>query len=319
MFEYGAPIRGEFELYDVTSAYPFAMSDMHPCGTDYYQSVDYKNAPDASFWQVLAISQGAFPVRLDGATAFPVDKVPRQYHITGWELNVALETGTAKILAARGLIPRRLETLRPYIDKFFADKVRAEEIGDRVWREIAKIFLNSLYGKYGSNPENYFDYRIVAAGEQWDGWEPHLFAGEYDIIKRPTMRPQYFDVALAASVTGHARANLWRAICNSERPLYCDTDSLLCAKFHGETGDGLGQWKKEADVIAAYIGGKKLYALNIGKGKYKTAHKGVSAKDIDVKDIIRVCQGEIVEIARSAPSIKINGEQRFIDRALKIT
>lgn len=329
VFEYGAPLRGQFQMFDIVSSYPAAMEKMHPCGTDYYTSGDYQNAPGASFWVLDADSKGAFPKKEKLATTFPHRR--DIYHVTGWELRAALETGTATIYSAIGYIPRREESLKPYIQRFFADKAEAEEKGDKAGREIAKIFLNSLYGKYGSNPENYKDYKIIPAGELFaidpifktrkhgPEWGLELMSGDFDIISRPAQNPQYYDVALAASVTGYARAELWRAICNSTRPMYCDTDSLLCERMDYNIGKNLGQWKKEHDVYAAYIAGKKLYALNIGDGQYKTAHKGVSKMDVELEDIIRACKGEVVDIMRSAPSIKINGKQTFINRRIKKT
>lgn len=329
VFEYGAPLRGDFAMFDIVSSYPAAMTKQHPVGTDYYESHDYISAPGASFWIVEGYSAGAFPVREKYATEFPAGY--GVFYVTGWELQAALDTGTVTIKSATGLIPRRFETLAPYIDRFFRDKTEAEGKGDKAGREIAKIFLNSLYGKYGSNPDNYKDYKIIPAGELFAidpifktrkhgaEWSLEQMAGEYDIISKPSSNTQYYDVALAASVTGYARAELWRAICAAKRPIYCDTDSLLCEASQYNIGKNLGQWKKEADVTEAYIAGKKLYALKLSNGEWKTAHKGVSKMDVEVNDIIRAAKGEVVEIKRSAPSIAISGKQRFIDRRLKKT
>ena len=328
VFEYGAPLRGKFKLFDVVSMYPAGMVDIHPAGTDYYMSTDYKNSPGWTFWTVDATSAGAFPVRDKHGITFPRGR--NTYHVTGWELQAALETGTVTIHAARGWIPRRTETLKPYVEKFYAEKKAADESGDIVGRTISKIFLNSLYGKYAANPAGYFDYQIIDAGRLWakddagawvyPGWEMHAMIGESDIIRRQAKNPQYFDVALAASITGWARARLWRAVCASGRPIYCDTDSLLCEDLGCPEGSELGDWKLEHDdICAAHIAGKKLYALELKTGKYKTAHKGVSSLDIEVEDIKRICAGEVVEIFRSAPSFKINGAQSFIDRKLRKT
>lgn len=143
VFEYGAPIRGQFELFDIVSSYPRAMCVDHPCGTDYYCSSDYKNAPGWSFWKISARSRGAFARRGNNCTEFPTDAIDT-FFTTGWELNVALEMGICEVYHAEGLIPRRTETLKPYIERYFADKTKAEEMGDKAGREIAKIFLNSV-------------------------------------------------------------------------------------------------------------------------------------------------------------------------------
>jgi len=79
--------------------------------------------------------------------------------------------------------------------------------------------------KFAANPENYKDYLIVEPGERFVDMEttPELFQYEpeidgdgYDILSKPASNAQYFDVALGASITGYARAQLWRGICASE-------------------------------------------------------------------------------------------------------
>jgi hypothetical protein len=334
-FKIGAPLPGRFQYFDIVSSYPAAMCALHPAGTDYKGSTDYLNAPGGSFWTVTALSRGAFPLRDDNGLWFPHDDIIREYRITGWELHAALETNTAEIVAASGYVPIQTETLKPYIDQFFAEKLEAEKTGDTIGRLLAKLFLNSLYGKFSSNPSNYKDYQMIAPGaitnqHKREGWQPDLEGDGYDIISRPSRQAQYFDVALGASITGYARAALWRGICASSGVVYCDTDSIMCEKFGGSSSGELGGWKSEGELERLHIGGKKLYAgllVKDGKGKvlkadcqvWKSAHKGFSKLDTDVKDIIRAARGEVVYIKKSAPSITILGEQKFIARRMRIT
>lgn len=332
--EYGAPIIGDFEMYDINSSYPAAMSQEHTCGTDFYTTTNYKDAHPSSFWIVRGISNGALGIREKNKTVFPRDNSVREYHCTGHEIHAALEFGALDIIEARGLVPRRFETFKPYVDKFFAERAAAKAAGDTVGDTIAKIFLNSLYGKYGANPETYKDYKVVSAGERERGWSLSQTLAEHDILERPTERPEYFDVAVAASITGYARATLLRAMLASKRVMYCDTDSILCEEFGGVEGSLLGQWKKEAEVKKAWIAGKKCYAFllkdtepkddkkrGVKKGDpiYKTAHKGISKLDATVEDIKQAAAGEEVKIAKSAPNMKLNGAQVFFSRTMKKT
>jgi hypothetical protein len=325
VFQYGAPLPGKFEYYDLISSYPAAMLADHPLGTEYKTSCDYKNAPGASFWKITAISRGAFPLKDKNGLYFPDDDDAREYHVTGWEIRAALDTGTADIIEALGYIPVFTETLAPYVEKFYKDKEDAEKTGDTIGRLLAKLFLNSLYGKFAANPEGYKEYLIIAPGSRTDqqkaeGWQPDLEGDGYDIISRPAQNAQYFDVALGASITGYARAVLWRGICASEGVAYCDTDSIICRKFGGKVGTELGQWKNETKggIDELHIAGKKLYACrDIAADKWKSAHKGFSKLDTDVKDIIRAAKGEIIAISKSAPSINILGVQKFITRRMR--
>lgn len=319
-FEVGADIRGDFKMYDINSSYPAAMMQDHCAGTDYYESDDYINAPGSSFWRVYGVSRGALPYRDErGRLTFPDDDNPRDYKVTGWEIHAALEFGKLEIIEARGKIPRRFENFRPYVNRFYEERRKAKDSGDTIGDVIAKIFMNSLYGKYAANPDSYMDYKVVERGTRLKGWNLAQLGEAHDILERPTSHPQFFDVAVGASITGYARAALMRAIFSSKRVIYCDTDSVVCEEFGGEIGKELGKWKFEGDIRAAWIVGKKSYAFDLGGGKYKTAHKGISKMDIDVEDIMRAARGEKVIIAKSAPCMKLNGDQLFFARTLKIT
>lgn len=339
VFEYGAPHDGVFEYYDINSSYPAAMLQRHPLGTEYTSSVKWQDAPGYSFWTVRAISRGAFPLKDKNGLFFPNDDIEREFKISGWELRAAIETGTADIISGFGHIPKFTETLAPYVEKFYSDKEEAERVGDTVGRLIAKIFLNSLYGKYAANPENYKDYLIVDPGENSDGFALEIEGDGYDILSKPSDHAQYFDVALGASITGFARAALWRGICASEGVVYCDTDSILSRKFGGKKGNKLGEWKLEAVVDKLYIAGKKLYCardlsvmekLNNPENDaekcaalitklWKCAHKGFSKLNTTIFQIKQAARGEIVSISNIAPSIKITGAQTFITRRMRKT
>lgn len=342
--EYGAPLEGVFESYDINSSYPAAMCQVHPLGVEYKSSTDYRNCPGGSFWRVQARSWGAFPMRDKDGLYFPRDGVLREYCVTGWEIAAALETGTADIVSGLGHIPLYTESLAPYVEHYHKEKERCEREGDIIGRILSKFFLNMLYGKYSANPESYKNYLIVEPGERISGYTLDVEGDGYDILSKPAENAQYFDVALGGSITGYARAQLWRGMCSSKRVVYVDTDNVKSEKFGLKTGEALGDWKNEGKIINLHIAGKKLYAgqsmetvaklKKIKEGKYiptekeasklidnewKTAHKGFSKLDTEVADIIKAAKGEIVEIQRSAPSINISGAQVFIKRKMRKT
>jgi len=324
VFNYANGEPGPFNIYDVNSAYPYAMTFQHPLGTRYYQTDDLSDIKGGSFWTVIAKSRGALPIRKkDGGVDFPNDNEPREYKVTGWELLCGIETGTLDILSGIGLVPMETESMRPFVEKCVKIKEAAEKAGDKTGRLLAKLKMNSCYGKYAANPESYKEYILDprADTEEAGGWcFDRLLTtpdGPRGLFWRPAQRAQFFDVALAASITGHARANLWRAINSCEGVIYCDTDSVLCqngAKL--DRGGKLGQWDDEGEIARAWIAGKKLYALEKTGGGYKTASKGVKATPAEIK---RVCAGEVVLIKNDAPTMKIDGRQIFQERHIKIT
>src|SRR5690348_16590904 len=87
----------KFNVYDINSAYPFAMCERHPWGTLYY--TDNRLPPsDArisrSFITLETSSNGAFPYRQGSGLDFPADAQTRTFHITGWEYIAARDTKT---------------------------------------------------------------------------------------------------------------------------------------------------------------------------------------------------------------------------------
>jgi hypothetical protein len=118
----------------------------------------------------------------------------------------------------------------------------------------------------------------------------------------------------------------------AKRPIYCDTDSIICeslpADFLGET---LGKWKLEASGHVAVICERKTYCLlgDVAEGKegqrrlaqygdarcVKLASKGVR---LSVQQLIDVANGETVEYMPEAPTIRIDGSQLWQGRKIRM-
>ena len=204
--------------------------------------------------------------------------------------------------------------------------MEAQDVGDEIRKLFYKLVMNSAYGKFAQSSENYCEYRLTDATENLIGlgWEPLTLhgslgdrKGSWIIWSKPSLDETMYNVATGCSITGAVRATLMHAIHVSKRPIYCDTDSLICESLPVETGKALGQWKLEAECATIALAGKKLYALFDGDGVVvKQANKGVK---ISAADIVRVCEGAEVECIRDAPSFKLDGSHRFIDRVVRMT
>lgn len=142
-------------------------------------------------------------------------------------------------------------TFDDYIDYFMDMKINAETETDR---KIAKLFLNSLYGKFGTKVRrNVYEYKVV------DGKEVRRFTGEIAF-------GEMYYTAMASFITSYARTLLATAANNnSDYFCYCDTDSLHldCSldEVQGLTIDSkeLGAWKLERTWSDAKFLGKKKY------------------------------------------------------------
>lgn len=186
-----------------------------------------------------------------------------------------------------------------------------------------KYILNSAYGKFGLNPENYFNWEISKTATEPKGkfWQlDSIVQDKYYVWKQPS---QLFwnvkNIATAASITGAARSILLRAVAESKNVLYCDTDSIICQEFAGGKIDEktLGAWKLEATGTQAAIAGKKMYAVFDANGDcIKQANKGV---DLTPQQILGLCRGEEVLSMREAPTFKRDGSATFISRTVRMT
>lgn len=315
-----APIK----LIDINSAYPHAMTFEHPIGQERIKLKEVRE-PNKSFISLECISNGAFFYKDKNKLTFPRDRVTREYHVTGWEYIKAKELGlieNEKIIEVHEFT----ETIsfKEYVDHFFALRKLAKSQGDKAGDLFAKLFLNSLYGKFAANPDKYSEYQLTTwqciANKEEMGYNIDAQVNELDyIISKPLddWKKRWYNIATAASITGFVRAMIVDAQAKCDRPLYCDTDSVF---FIGETqlelSKELGEWDMEGEFESMAIGGKKLYAARKEDKTYKTASKGVR---LSGKEIYKVCRGEQVEYTPEAPTYSIKQGIYFNSRKITKT
>lgn len=179
-------------------------------------------------------------------------------YISGW-----------KFKATRGLFTE-------YIDKWSNNKIQAKKEGNHGLYLISKLFLNSLYGKFGT------DTRVTSK-------IPYL--SDDNQIHYKDGETEYKDgiyIAMASFITSYARrktiTSAQRIMDNYNKGLskiqfvYADTDSLHCISPDFELPEGLdidptklGAWKYESKFNKAKFLRQKCYIEN-------------STEDIDNED-----------------------------------
>ena len=319
----------QFEVVDINSAYPRAMLEAHPISptavlVDHLPAIG--NMGDC-FVRLEAIAGGCFPFKSDdGRLSFPNDTKVREYAITGHELQTALDLDLVDI---RNVIEVRRFTqtvdFSDYVNHFWNERKNAKARGDKAADLFAKLFLNSLYGKFASDPEKYSEY-VLATDESVAGWRaqkyiPTVQWGERFLCQRPLPeeKHRYFNVATAASITGWVRAYLMRGIAACHGVLYCDTDSIAARDVSGLClGAGLGEWKHEFTGTEWAIAAKKTYAFKrADTGEWKTASKGVRLAPME---ILRAAAGETIIHKPMVPTYSIhNSVPVFTNRKIKRT
>lgn len=339
---------GPWIMLDVNSEYPTAMKNYsHPISATFHE-LDYM--PDdfsvPFFIDFTGRNDGALPVKADdGSLSFTVEY--GRFLACSHEIKTALEYGliridqihSVKLAAAHG-------SFAQFVDDFYREKVDAKKAGDELTEMFSKFMLNSAYGKFGSNPDNFRDWFINRDfGDdltlQANDYRLEVEYDEFELWSRPAANADnsYFNVATAASITSAARSIMLDGLQKATEPVYCDTDSILCRGFTGEISDTtLGAWKLEKTAPMAAVAGKKLYTLydpetlklpraifnrelnchdpNPARKPLKLSSKGGS---LTMDEIIEIAQGGHVNYKNDAPTFSLKRETRFIAREFRNT
>lgn len=313
------------------------------------------------FMHFSGLNNGALPVRLEsGGIAF--DQAMGDFYACSHEIKAAIELNLITVLKIHSVqICTAKMSFTEFVDHWAAEKARCKAAGDKAGELFAKLMLNSAYGKMATDPTKFKDYFILDnSGDDYDDFEewraaakarataysetfsdekdarraylklaPELVqdAGRFEIwvCGAPDDRG-YFDVAIGASITSAARSILLRAIHACTRPLYCDTDSLICEALDGvEIHDSkLGAWKFEGETELLYVAGKKMYAAmgaaldKDGTRKDKIASKGAKLTADDIA-YVAMHPDEFIMWKSDAPNFKLDGRVEFIERKIRAT
>lgn len=179
------------------------------------------------------IPEPVLPV-LDERLTFPIGRISSV--ITGPEYRYLADRGWITSID-KLWVYKRGQPFNDYINYFWNLRKEAIASEDKVWDWISKLFMNSLYGKFGQrNPI----YEVLDAHPgQPDGLEAVITS----LSSRPTSRmilggkiwlktgeepAQWTFYPLSAWVTAYARLKLWDLIklAGKGHCYYCDTDSL---------------------------------------------------------------------------------------------
>lgn len=329
-----------FSVADINSAYPFAMLYQHPFRPDFAVVEEpCEFSPDVRyFYRLECESHGAFPYREKSGLAFPNDGQRREFFVTDWEYHTAKNAGLLRgEKFVEGFMFASTTDFSQYVMKFYDERKRAKKEGDKLTDLFSKLLMNSLYGKFGSDYQEYEHYMSAPVGDRFEAWEEVGRMSEaMNLISRPLDESEmkFFNVATAASITGFVRAYLLAAITRVgfDNMLYCDTDSIAARDIssldiHGE----LGGWKNEGLFDRAGISGKKMYIFKKNKNcpiyaadkkkdpetkSYKSASKGVKLSEAQ---LWRVAKGGVEIHNNDAPSMAIGRKTRFVSRRVKMT
>lgn len=252
-------------VFDVNSLYPSVMYEKPlPYGEGVFFEGQYQeNKSFPLYTQLLTcafkLKKGKLPmIQVHGSSYFMDTEYVKESNVeialnlTSVDLALFVECyDVYNIEYISGYMFRQSNTMfRDYIDKWISIKNQATLTGNKAMRTIAKLFLNSLYGKFASSP-------VVQSKfpELLDDGSIHYMLGA-----KENRKPVYLPVG--TFITAWARDKTIRAaLAMGDRFLYADTDSLHIRGY---------EIPKELDVDHVRLGAWKHEGI-FDKAKYLRA------------------------------------------------
>ena len=298
-FYIGTLPRQPYYKLDVNSMYPFVMKEkLYP-----YEFIAYtENIPTSKLDKLLdkyylighfdiTTNEACYAYKGEHKLIFPVGNYQAVLHQD--EIYHALIRG--HINSVLSLVAyKKGDIFSDYINYFYDMKIQAEVDHNPVIRHQAKIFMNSLYGKFGqmNNVSKIVDNQTDTQYGRITGYSQSLHKHVEINCLGPQMEVSYRDgestysfPGIAGAVTAYARLYLWKLIntAGSKHVFYCDTDSLMVdqtgmdalSSYLDDTKLGYMKIEGVSDKVIIY--GAKDYQFN-----QEVKHKGVpkSANEI---------------------------------------
>lgn len=304
-FKLGEFPKENYYLLDVNSMYPSVMRDYsYPSKLINIKNEisikllsDYLMNRCVTARVLIKTKDPIYPVKMNNRLIFPVGEF--ETVLTTRELKYALYNNhILKILEAS--IYEKNNLFKDYVDFFFKKKSQYKDEKNDAFTYMTKLFLNSLYGKFGQRNESFQKLELSELPSAYrnmllmnpDGIYKIFSEKEEQTFKKINgeffMSEGLFEgvetfVAIASHITADARMKLWNYfnIAKRENVFYCDTDSMItnekgyknCVPFINKKLGFLGQKEMSKNLI---IRGAKDYIFGddeVIKGIRKNAVK----------------------------------------------
>lgn len=262
------PYGKDLYYYDVNSLYPYVMKSFPmPIGKPVWRK-DLENVNlDTLFGFINAyivcpkdIKKPVLPYKdRDGTLVYPTGKFVGVYFSE--ELKYARSIGY-EVVPISGYLFEKMEYIfEKFITDFYDKRLEAKKAGDEAMSFIYKILMNSLYGRFGMNPESlvteickhdkYIEYMMNDNFQSADKLTDEYYIVQYlsnsSVDDNEWKAPRFSAVQLSAAITSYARIYMHPYV---SRPdcIYTDTDSIvLTSPLPDElvSPDEIGKFKLE--------------------------------------------------------------------------
>lgn len=280
-FRIGKQPKQDYVQLDVNSMYPFVMSNNEypSCLIGFIERdnmIQLHQKLKNHCVLALVYIQTDKPVYLkviDNRACFPVGSY--WSILSTRELKYGFKHGLIKKVYSGAYYKKRF-LFKEYMKYFYDMRKEYTENKNNVYRNITKLFMNSLYGKFGEKYDHEVSNEFTESNdmrvEQWYNAETDTMGTELVMLHRTIQTAgqdegQNSIVSIASHVTADARMLLWKFIesVGMENVYYMDTDSLITTKEQSEKhlskfiGDNIGQLKVEMESDEMELTAPKNY------------------------------------------------------------
>lgn len=268
----------QISVYDINSMYPYVMR---------HKTLPMEYIGQSSDWREFGFHKcrikmpetyiPPLPSKISGKLYFPIGNFEGTYFSE--ELKLASSLGAEIELIEGHQFSQSDHFFKNYIDYWWNERQKHPSGTARNY--IAKLFMNSLYGKFGQKEEMIKTISVSELKNQ--NFEPFIneeISEKLGLVNlRKRHRSPFMLVHLAAAITSWSRIHLYRYILHNEKSVYyCDTDSLFTSHRY-PSGIHLGDLKIEYDKVRFEGRGAKHYMIETDTDKIMKA-KGFPKKFI---------------------------------------
>lgn len=285
----------ELNYYDVNSLYPFVMKyNKYPLPIkDNTELTHSFNNDKIGIYECDVITPKIhipiLPIKHDNKLIFPIGTFSGTF--CSPEIKLALKKGY-KIKVKYGYVFKECDKIfNEYVNYWY--NIKKSSKGSK--KAIAKLMLNSLYGKFGQKRE-FKDINYISK-EDYLIQKPKavLSIGSLN-FERKTTHDFYSDFMhseIAALTTSYARVYLYELMesVGLNNIYYYDTDSIITSGL-AKTSDELGDLKNEASISEFIALSPKMYAYKTTDNKVVIKSKGFKVDKLTFNDFERAYNGD---------------------------
>lgn len=150
-------------------------------------------------------------------------------------------------------------------------------------RELYKLLMNSLYGRFGLNPDNGLEVlQPILEQEDFDHHPDSRFRmiGHFPYLLTTIQNenvPAYCNTLIAGQITSAGRVHMHRLLAQkADELIYMDTDGVFTSGDF-KTSDELGGIRQTHEDVDLWVVGAKEYALFRGEEVIEARAKGIPA------------------------------------------